>query len=130
VRVVAAVVRRGERVLVCQRPAHKRHGGLWEFPGGKCEPGESDVQALRRELQEELGLELRSAGTPEYEAHDEGSPFVIVFIPVVTTGEAVAHEHAALRWSTLEQAAMLPLAPSDRRYVHYRIAANGAERES
>jgi mutator protein MutT len=130
VRIVAAVVRRGERVLVCQRPAHKRHGGLWEFPGGKCEPGESDVQALGRELQEELGLELRSAGRPEFEVHDEGSPFVIVFIPVVTAGEAVAHEHAALRWSTLEQAATLPLAPSDRRYVQCRIASNGVERES
>lgn len=128
VRVVAAVVRRGEQVLVCQRPAHKRHGGLWEFPGGKCEPPESDVEALRRELQEELGLELLAAGAPELETHDEGSPFVIVFIPVVTTGEPVAHEHTALHWGTLEEITALPLAPSDRRYVEFRTAQRKAGR--
>jgi mutator protein MutT len=128
VRVVAAVIRRGDRVLICHRPAHKRHGGLWEFPGGKCEPDESDDEALRRELREELGLELRSAGAPEFEAHDDGSPFVIVFIPVDTAGEPVAHEHAALRWSTFEEAASLPLAPSDRRYVQYRLDSSGTAR--
>jgi 8-oxo-dGTP pyrophosphatase MutT (NUDIX family) len=48
--VVAAVIERDGRLLVCQRPAHKRHGGLWEFPGGKCDPGESDAEAARREL--------------------------------------------------------------------------------
>ena len=58
IRVIAAVIARGDRLLVCQRPPHKRHGGLWEFPGGKCEPGESDLEAARRELHEELGVEL------------------------------------------------------------------------
>ena len=50
--VVAAVIRRGERVLLCQRPAHKRHGGLYEFPGGKCNDGETKDQAIARELLE------------------------------------------------------------------------------
>ncbi len=52
IRVIAAVIRRGPELLVCRRPAHKRHGGLWEFPGGKCEPGESDADTARRELLE------------------------------------------------------------------------------
>ena len=59
--VVAAVVRRGDTVLLCRRPLEKRHGGLWEFPGGKVQPGETATQALERELDEELGLELSAA---------------------------------------------------------------------
>lgn len=57
VQVVAAVIRgRDGRVLLAQRPQHKHQGGLWEFPGGKVEPGETEVEALQRELHEELGL--------------------------------------------------------------------------
>lgn len=57
VQVVAAVIRRQDgRVLLAQRPQHKHQGGLWEFPGGKVEPGETEVEALQRELHEELGL--------------------------------------------------------------------------
>ena len=47
-RVLAAVVRRDDRYLVCRRPAHKRHGGLWEFPGGKIHAGETLLGAARR----------------------------------------------------------------------------------
>ncbi len=56
--VVAAVIERGGWVLITQRPETSGHAGLWEFPGGKREQGESDVQALRRELREELGIEI------------------------------------------------------------------------
>jgi 8-oxo-dGTP diphosphatase len=57
--VVAGVLRDGQgRVLLAQRPAGAAHAGLWEFPGGKCEPGESPVDALRRELHEELGVDI------------------------------------------------------------------------
>lgn len=57
VQVVAAVIRASDgRVLLAQRPQHKHQGGLWEFPGGKVEPGETEVEALQRELHEELGL--------------------------------------------------------------------------
>ncbi|MFL5614828.1 MAG: NUDIX domain-containing protein [Gemmatimonadaceae bacterium] len=64
VRVIAAVIERGGRLLVCQRPEHKRHSGLWEFPGGKLEPNEDDVTAARRELRDEPILELVAAGQP------------------------------------------------------------------
>jgi len=58
VQVVAAVIRGCDgRVLLAQRPQHKHQGGFWEFPGGKVEPGESEVEALQRELNEELGLQ-------------------------------------------------------------------------
>ncbi len=117
VRVVAAVIRRGQELLVCQRPLHKRHAGLWEFPGGKCEPDESDADALRRELREELGIEVVEIGKPEFQSQDECSPFMIVFVPVHAVGEPVCHEHADLRWGTAAEIATLPLAPSDRRFV-------------
>ena len=51
--VVAALIREGEKFMICQRPAHKARGLLWEFVGGKVEPGETKEQALIRECQEE-----------------------------------------------------------------------------
>lgn len=117
IRVIAAVLSRDGRLLVCRRPEHKRHGGLWEFPGGKVEAGEDDLAAARRELREELGLEVESIGTPHCEFGDPGSPYLIVFVPVEAVGEPVCHEHTALRWGTPAELARFPLAPSDRQYV-------------
>lgn len=57
--VVAALIWQGERFLICQRPAHKARGSLWEFVGGKVEPGETRQAALVRECREELDIELR-----------------------------------------------------------------------
>jgi 8-oxo-dGTP pyrophosphatase MutT (NUDIX family) len=122
VRVTASVVRRGGSLLVCQRPLHKRHGGLWEFPGGKVEPNESDESAARRELAEELGVHVESAGQPEFSIADPHSPFLIVFVPTTITGEPTCHEHADLAWLTPAELTKLPLAPSDRRYVEFLLA--------
>lgn len=121
IRVLAAAIRRGDAYLVCQRPPHKRHGGLWEFPGGKVEPGESDQAALARELQEELGLELTSLGAELFARSDPGSDFHIVFVAAVVTGSPVPHEHTALRWATPAEAAQLPLAPSDAAFVAHLV---------
>ena len=118
-RVLAAVVRRDDTLLVCQRPPHKRHGGLWEFPGGKQEPGESDADSIRRELLEELGVEPTAVGDEHFAIGDPGSPFLIAFVPTGIDGEPACHEHTALRWATLDELATMPLAPSDRRYVEF-----------
>jgi len=59
VRVVAALLVRDGRVLAQRRPPERPRGGLWEFPGGKVEPGETDEEALARECQEELGVRVR-----------------------------------------------------------------------
>jgi 8-oxo-dGTP diphosphatase len=75
--VVAALVERGGRVLISRRPAGAAHGGLWEFPGGKREPGETDAGALRRELREELGVELE-VGEAVWTAR--GGPLEIRFL--------------------------------------------------
>jgi len=124
IRVVAAVISRGEKLLVCQRPAHKRHGGLWEFPGGKCEPGESDSDAIRRELAEELGVEAVAFGAPHCEIADPDSPFLIVFMTATIEGEPIAGEHTAIAWGARDDLLSLPLAPSDRRYLEQQPPLN------
>ena len=70
IEVVCAVVFDGDRVLLVQRPPGGRHGDLWEFPGGKVEAGETHVQALARELEEELGI-LAEVGSRVAEAEDD-----------------------------------------------------------
>ena len=115
--VVAAVIRRGSRVLLCQRPAHKRHGGLYEFPGGKCNGGETIDQAIARELLEELGVTVTHIGSVLHSIHDPGSPFVIHFTDVRIDGTPLTIEHSDLQWVTFNEALYLDLAPSDRRFV-------------
>lgn len=61
-KVTAAVIEEGGRVLIARRKAADRFGGLWEFPGGKLEPGEAPEAGLRREILEELGIETRIGG--------------------------------------------------------------------
>ena len=123
IRVVAAVIAREDRLLVCQRPLHKRHGGLWEFPGGKSEAGESDEAAVRRELLEELAVEAVAVGGELAIFADEGSEFAIAFLPVEIAGEPKALEHNAIRWATPSELLQMPLAPSDRRFVQQVIEA-------
>src|SRR4051812_25705333 len=97
-RVVAAVIRRDGRFLICQRPAHKRHGGLWEFPGGKLERDETILEAARRELAEELGVKVTSVGGVQFSLMDPGSNFVIEFHPTEIGGEPQCIEHSNIAW--------------------------------
>jgi mutator protein MutT len=83
--VLAAVIRKNGKYLICQRPLHKRHGGLWEFPGGKLEPGESLEETIRRELREELAVELKRLGQHLLEFEDPGSQFTICFVEATVT---------------------------------------------
>lgn len=111
------MIERDGRYLLCRRPAHKRHGGLWEFPGGKLEEGESLLDAAVREMDEELAVVAVAVGDVVYVRHDAGSPFVIEFAPVAVDGEPQPLEHEAIRWVTAAGAAVLPLAPADRDFV-------------
>ena len=122
VQVIAAVIQRDSRYLVCRRPPHKRHGDLWEFPGGKLEGQESFLDAAARELLEELELTVTSVGEVEMTIADPGSPFVINFALVQVAGEPVPHEHTAVSWLDLDGLLTLQLAPSDRQFVEYMAA--------
>ena len=123
VRVVASVIERDGRLLVCKRPAHKRHGGLWEFPGGKCEPGESDCDAMRRELWEELGVHACPMDETLFQVQDDASSFLIAFLPATIEGEPQCLEHSELGWFTRQELSRMPLAPSDTRFVEFILSA-------
>jgi 8-oxo-dGTP pyrophosphatase MutT (NUDIX family) len=121
--VVAAVVRRGDRYLVGRRPPAKRHGGLWEFPGGKVNESESRLAAAERELAEELGLEVVSLGRLLFSVEDSGSPFVIEFFETDASGAPRPLEHTEIGWFTVAELARMDLAPADARFVRM-LSAN------
>jgi 8-oxo-dGTP pyrophosphatase MutT (NUDIX family) len=116
VRVLAAVIQTGERYLVCLRPGHKRHGGLWEFPGGKVEGDETHHDAARRELKEELGVGVVATGECVFSSRDPGSAFLIEFVRVEISGEPRTLEHKALQWADCTELLRLPMAPSDHAF--------------
>ena len=119
-RVIACVIREGPTILLGRRPLHKRHGGLWEFPGGKCEAGESDADTVRRELGEELGIhDIARVGSPLFEHRDPGSCFLIAFVPVAIFGVPQAMEHSEVRWVSIDDIPSLELAPSDAAFVRF-----------
>jgi 8-oxo-dGTP diphosphatase len=130
-RVLASVIESNGRLLLCRRPAGKRHGGLWEFPGGKVRRGENDLEAVGRELEEELGVEATRVGPPEFSAPDPGSDFVVEFVPVEIRGIPRCLEHSALKWVKEEELLTLPLAPSDYLYARFRLEGReGGEGDS
>lgn len=96
----AAVTDPRGRVLIAQRPAHVHQGGLWEFPGGKLEQGESPGQALERELLEELGIKVRSARQLIQVRHDYPDKSVLLDVWRVEdyAGNPVGLEGQPLEW--------------------------------
>lgn len=117
--VAAAIAGEGGRVLMHRRPPHKHHGGLWEFPGGKVEPGETPENALIREIEEELGLLLDPAGiSPAGFAEsvpDGTNPAIVILLYTadIWAGEPFAHEGGGWGWFTIEEAKALEKPPLD-----------------
>jgi len=115
--VVAAVVTRNGKALLCQRPERKHHGGLWEFPGGKTEPGEDNHAALVRELREELGVRVTQTGATLFTDTDAARGVTIEFIETHFDGEPQCLEHQALQWADPKLLGTLALAPADQRFA-------------
>jgi mutator protein MutT len=113
--VVASVIHKEDRVLVAKRPKHKRHGGLWEFPGGKMLEGESVLDAVSRELLEELNVATVSVGDILFASQDEA--FLIQFVVAQIDGEPESIEHSEIRWVTMDEVKKLHLAPTDKKFV-------------
>lgn len=118
--VVAALAERpfscgGRAVFLARRSASGRHGGLWELPGGKVEPGEEPGPALLRELREELGLAARILAGPErYNAVVEGRPILFLVFRVDLYGEpAFLAAHDAWAYVPADRVVEYRLAPLD-----------------
>ncbi|MDI9470733.1 MAG: (deoxy)nucleoside triphosphate pyrophosphohydrolase [Bacillota bacterium] len=113
--VVAALIRRGDRFFVCQRPADKNLPLYWEFPGGKVEPGETRAMALARECREELAIDVE-VGELEIEVqHDypDRSITLSLYHATITAGEPQLLEHIALAWVGIEEMLSLSFCPAD-----------------
>ena len=113
--VVAALIWDEKRFLACQRPAHKARGLLWEFVGGKVEPGETKEQALIRECQEELAVTV--AVQDVFMEVDHVYPDLTVHLTLfnasISEGVPQKIEHNDLRWITVEEIDQYPFCPAD-----------------
>lgn len=103
--VSAAILRKGNKVLLGKRPEGGTLPGLWEFPGGKIEVGESPEEALKRELQEELGIDAEIGQLLEASSHHYGDKGILLLFFWVDywKGEPRALHHEALEWVDIEE---------------------------
>ena len=119
IEVVAALIWEGDRFLICQRPAHKARGLLWEFVGGKVEPGESKEQALVRECREELAVTI-SVGEVFMEVnHDypDLNVHLTLFNAAIIGGTPQMLEHNDIRWITVEEIPQYAFCPADKAFL-------------
>ena len=117
VSVVGAVIRDGERVLMAQRPEGKAQAGLWEFPGGKIEPGETPEEALARECREELALEIESPSVLRSVIHrypEKTIRLLLVECSVRPGSVPVPQEGQSVAWVAPDQMRAMDLCPADR----------------
>lgn len=120
IEVVAALVAKQEngikRFMICRRPAHKARGLLWEFVGGKVEPGESREAALVRECREELDIDVK-VGNKFFEVRHVYPDIVInltLFCCEIVSGTPKLIEHTDLRWITPEEIVNYEFCPADQ----------------
>jgi 8-oxo-dGTP diphosphatase len=114
-RVVGAAIVDGNRVLCAQRSELKQLAGMWEFPGGKVEPGESDEQALEREIREELGclIHVGAVITTTLHRYDFGGVALTTYYCELVEGVPRPREHQAIIWADVAELRALEWAPAD-----------------
>jgi len=111
------------RVLICRRPEGKQLAGLWEFPGGKVEAGETPEAALVRELKEELGIEVKQACLAPFvfasHAYDDFHLLMPLYLCRRWDGFVQALEHPAIAWVRPGKMGDYPMPPADEPLVAY-----------
>ena len=113
--VVAALIWNGDRFLACQRPANKARALLWEFVGGKVEPGETKEQALIRECREELGVtvEVGSVFTEVTHEYPDMTVHLTLFNASIAQGKPQKLEHNDIRFITPAETELYEFCPAD-----------------
>ncbi len=116
VEVVAALIWKNRRFMICQRPAHKARGLLWEFVGGKVEPGETKEEALIRECREELGVGVSVGEVFMQLVHEypDITVHLTLFHAAIAEGTPTLLEHNDLKWITPEEIPQYAFCPADR----------------
>jgi 8-oxo-dGTP diphosphatase len=119
VTVLAALIARGDRLLVAQRAPGRTQGGLWEFPGGKLEPDETPEECLRRELREELGIETTVGAffAESIHRYDHGTIRLLAYRATWTAGELRLVDHSAIRWLMPDDMDLSDFAPADIPFI-------------
>lgn len=120
IEVVAALIRKNGKFLICQRPAHKARGLLWEFVGGKVDAGESKEQALKRECKEELNIQI-SVGEQFAEVTHEYSDITVhltLFNSTIVSGEPQLIEHNAIKWISPDEIPEYEFCPADKVFLN------------
>ena len=127
--VVAALIWDQDKFMICQRPAHKARGLLWEFVGGKVEPGETKEQALIRECREELAITLNVGKVFMDVTHEypDLTVHLTLFHAKILQGELQKLEHNDLRWITVEEIDQYPFCPADEVILEKLRRTYGAE---
>ena len=115
--VACALIDPDGRVLIAQRPPQKAMAGLWEFPGGKIEPGESPEAALIRELSEELAITVKEACLAPFTFASHVYADFQLLMPLYVCrrweGEPMPREHSALKWVRPRDLTQYPMPPAD-----------------
>jgi len=115
--VACALLDDDNRVLIAQRPEGKSMAGLWEFPGGKLEKGETPEAALIRELREELGVSTKQACLAPLSfasfTYQDFHLFMPLYVCRRWEGPLIAHEHQALKWVRANKLRDYPMPPAD-----------------
>ncbi len=119
--VAVALIDVDGRVLIAQRPKGRAMAGLWEFPGGKIEPGETPEAALIRELGEELGIDTWESCLAPLTFASHGYDDFHLLMPLYVCrkwqGTPRPREHAALKWAKVEELSRYPMPPADKPVV-------------
>jgi 8-oxo-dGTP diphosphatase len=115
IEVVAALIWQGDKFMICQRPAHKARGLLWEFVGGKVEPGETKEQALIRECREELAVILSVSDMFMDVTHEypDLTVHLTLFNATIARGEPQKLEHNDIQWITASEISNYEFCPAD-----------------
>lgn len=119
IKVVAAVICRGDEILICRRPEGKNLAGFYEFPGGKVEKGETERQALVRECMEELNLTLSVGEKITAVKHDYGGYLVEItfFNCAICAGQLIPLEHSDVRWVKRSELKNYSFCPADNSLI-------------
>jgi 8-oxo-dGTP diphosphatase len=115
--VVAGALIAGAALLVAQRERPPELAGLWELPGGKVAPGESDADGLARELREELGVEVTVGDRVGEDVALNETMTLRAYLVTQSGGTLQANDHRALRWVTVDELESLPWVPADRAWL-------------